>query len=487
MSLVSRAIVQALHGYVSLPSPIQGTFERAQEGKSFTLSQFATTEDTTFTGLLEQGRLDVGSVCLRRATQLEPTTLAQLATLEGPLTIKGALVRLATGTSYVATARLLSAPPRTTERVGRTATVLLTFRQEDIAACRDAKPVAFGTQPVHLPLAPVPSYVAALLTGALPRAVVACANGVFVLARRQTSRLPAVAGALSLVQNALTADVVVRSGHPASNCLYRVARNAVLFAEHESEHHQARQLQAALGAQQEDAAVQPTLVGPNVLASSTLGLLDRQPQIALEHVQEAVRNCFPRGSASEEPLVDWQAPRTSLVYQVSIRPAAQPAAAEAPDMAPTLVNRQLRAGGTVGLSVFIDHATLRDLRPGEAFGSVEAQLKRIVLDAVQDPPAALLQADFDRATERMGQVIQAQVTQAGCFSAPVKVHIQVQASRAQGEAIRTSLGDETVVPLHSLDVKEPRMAFYLAILHLQGLSATFTPWKLAKRSGLLLS
>ncbi len=285
----------------------------------------------------------------------------------------------------------------------------------------------------------------------------------------------------------MRADLIVRSGHPASNCLYRLGLNALLFAEHDVEHEQARKLQAALGAPQEDTTSQPTLVGSNLLAAGTLSLLERQPVIALARAQEAVRNIFPRGTATEESLVEWQAPRLSLRYHINIRMADASDRDDAAGEMAKLEVRQLLQGGAVGLHLDVEHSPLRDLRPGEAFGTVESQMKRIIVDVASKDPPGMRQAELDRTTERVGQSIQAQVTQAGCFPTPVKVQVQVQASRVRGEAIRTSSGEETVVPSYALDGKDARLAAYLASLRLLGISATFTPWRLAERSGLYLA
>jgi hypothetical protein len=492
---VPPAAIWALHGYVSLPAPLQGTLEESGgEGGAVTLSQFATAERASFTGLLEHGRLDAGSTCLARARVLDAGDLSKPGDeIEGPLTIRGCSVLRTGGPTAderLVTAQIIKAgrggdrsKPRAWPAPG--ATAVLSYRARDVVACSRQRAVAFGTQPCTMPLAPVPSYIDPLITGAMPDAIVACANGLFVLARALgPAPAPDPRVVLDIAANLLTADIVVVTSphwYRSGGVLSRLGLNAFIISAPKEMDRVAR-LQRALGAQQDEEKLLPAAPGSSLHAAPSLGLLRRQPRVDLQQVKDAAVELFPSAIAEQQPLVDWQGPGVTLSYDIAI-------VSEPPDEGdPAVLQiRELLHEGAVGAAAHVSHPAFRDIRPGEERSGPRAQLRRIASAAMQAAALPRLeQGSLDATTDAMSHALQKQVTDAALFPGKVQVSVRASAIKARGTLLRAAEGREVLVPAYASEPQSARMAAYVAGLAAAGVRCSFTAWDAPQRSGLRL-
>jgi len=464
--MLRREAVAALRAYTRLPEPVQGLFERAGD---FYQVNGTLSNDRDFERVTIRAALDM--FCLSRLRIMaSPTDL--LGEAGGSFLVRGRVVRLTTGVYAIVSVVQGDVPQ---ELRSTTNTYFVTLQDEDRVQCSVPPLIPFGTATTLQPLAPTWPYLAALYEKRLTHAVVACANGMFVLRTLlQTAALEA-ASAKALIDNVLTLDLVISMASP--KVTYRVAKNCILVGPSDF----GEQVQTLQRALQFPSSASLNDIMPT--SSPTLSLSTSILDISGSSVRrEDVASVLPDGATLEsQSLTHWQA--APLLYTITLSLYAV--------AGQTLENNLLLdlRDHDLSLKITVSYATFRPLSPGETEAVLRSQLRRFVEADVRSGLSTrpTSQSDLDAMTRSLSDSITQHVNAARLFQDNITVGSKINYQPVSGLMTTLPSGEQVVVPTYALGSDTPLLGTYLSVLAALGLQASFVDWERARaRAGVLL-
>lgn len=518
---VTPAGAALLEGYTRLPKTVQGTLSPSEGGLSPTRTDTATSDIATFRSLLP-----VLKGGLRTISVDNFTLLSTDGSLTGENNYSGTAVRGPKQLSGVFIAVQGSSPPRLvgtaicSEAINGHAAgtpMLVSFlTSED----RGTPPIPFGSQTVFMPLAPLSSYCEWIWAGILPRALIVCPNGAFLLESRHPRRTQE-----ELHQNRAVLDNLVRrlsividarqqhiSSEGGTGFLCRGASNVLVVLDTMSDLHLVDALCRNLGTGPfHDSNV--TVESASTFAISK-GLLDvsskRLASVSLSQVERAASTVFGgrKISVENQPLVEWNSSPVTVVAKIKIAVPGSTSssvgglgggASSATDQKNRHVSLDIRDavhGGHVSLrivGVMAGGRDMTDLKPGEAPRAREIQAEKIIdteiRKTISEGPQTgwKSQRELDEVSNKLGEAIRSQLSSAGIYVSEPKVILELRQEKSSvGRETRTPAGVPAVIPAYSTNVLSPRLGVILGILPSLGSTVRFVGWKTAESNGIPL-
>ena len=406
-----------------------------------------------------------GARCVSRYRVIAPDDLsASGRSVEGLATLQGAFASRGSAT------------------VGVVGNDLVAFSAQDVSSGCPQTPhaIPYGVQTNLMPLAPIASYASSIWDGSIPRAIVACANGVFVLQKAVAS----IEDPASILENLLDVDFVVDSRPKGSRggAICRLSKNVIAVLSSRDDFPSAAIVQRSIGAGPfKDFDEILHTAGPFVISASVLDVSsETTDSVAL---RRAAPSMGPDTRVLEQPLKSWQTPPLMLHAVVHIYPAGN-------DLGPSepIADKFLLHGGAVGVSTTGTHSPLRGPLPGEIPGDLEKQLERIITNVLQEhlgklPSGAQAQELLDASTKRTAETLRERVDASSLLPTPSAIRMAVYQQRTRGRPVKLPSGLSCLVPEYALDVHEPRLGVVLGTLPALGAATTFTPWTSAEVTG----
>ena len=359
---------------------------------------------------------------------------------------------------------------------------LVSFSARDAVTCGTADALLFGTCTSLGPLLPPWEYVEAVVRGSPARALVACANGCFLIESSGTKDVApeGVPDGRALVENLHGVDLIVHSTRAHhSGTIYRLASNALLVGPDDFDE-QVAQLRAELKI--------PPLSGRGTLVATTSFSISRSLlDLDLAGVRLSPEQVASLGDrslrATLQPMERWQLPERQLTVSVVMQPS--PGEARGGTLSQSNLKPFLLKGANLGVKTGVQAPPFRTLRPGETSSSLGDQLHRIVEGGVRallnrtagDPT----QAGLDAFTRECSAAIQQGVNAGALFQAPVRVTVQGELILSRGDTVRLPTGAPVVVPDYALHEDDPRICAFTGVLVALNLRASFHPWRQARQ------
>lgn len=501
---VTPAGAALLEGYTRLPKTIQGTLSPSQGGTAPTRTDSATSDVATFRSLAKRLKGGLRSLIVSKITLLsvDGSMPSQMGTpIKGPVNLQGVFVPVKgsepprlMGTATSLTDIIGGHPPGTP--------MLVSFFSND-----DQSPsaVPFGTQTTLMPLAPVLSYVEWIWSGLLPRALVVCPNGAFLLEQNHrhssNNKQPAndeLERARKAYHNAVyRLNIVVDARKHklptdgGTGLLCRAASNVLVVLDGKEDLPSLKIFSSILKKTYDESRPSLENAGTFVVSASLLDVSDEEHAVAPAHVRKAIAAAFPHASIEDQPLTNWNSAPVTITVRVKVRPSAAPSDGTGQNF-PLDESLSLHGGKmTVNLKGTVSLRDLRDPKPGETPHAAQMQVERIVAKETTNILSEgnvdgwKTQAELDAASTKLADKLRMMISTSQAYTSEPKVSTEIVQKKTQiGRLSSMPSGTPAVIPPYAISALQPRLAAVLGILPSLGCSVGFTRWQVAEHNGI---